>query len=98
MCKTSAGSWACVRPAGSGSGARRPGAPAGVRGAARRCRMTGELDVQDIGGLMGVREAGRIGVVLAGTVRPAGWNVPEVEAGFFEAKGLVERLGPGGPL
>jgi phenylalanyl-tRNA synthetase beta chain len=57
--------------------------------------MTGELDAQDVGGLMGVREAGRIGVVLAGTVRPAGWNVPEVEAGFFEAKGLVERLVPG---
>jgi phenylalanyl-tRNA synthetase beta chain len=28
-------------------------------------------------------------------VRPASWNVPEVEAGFFEAKGLVERLVPG---
>jgi phenylalanyl-tRNA synthetase beta chain len=33
--------------------------------------------------------------VLAGTVRPAGWNVSEVEAGFFGAKGLVERLVPG---
>ncbi|HET6688329.1 MAG TPA: phenylalanine--tRNA ligase subunit beta, partial [Rubrobacter sp.] len=66
-----------------------------LREAALRFRMTGELDVQDEGGLMGVREAGRIGVVLAGTVRPASWNVPEVEAGFFEAKGLVERLVPG---
>jgi phenylalanyl-tRNA synthetase beta chain len=66
-----------------------------LREAALRFRMTGELDAQDVGGLMGVREAGRIGVVLAGTVRPAGWNVPEVEAGFFEAKGLVERLVPG---
>jgi phenylalanyl-tRNA synthetase beta chain len=66
-----------------------------LREAALRFRMTGELDVQDAGGLMGVREAGRIGVVLAGTVRAAGWNVPEVEAGFFEAKGLVERLVPG---
>jgi phenylalanyl-tRNA synthetase beta chain len=66
-----------------------------LREAALRFRMTGELDVQDADGLMGVREAGRIGVVLAGTVRPAGWNVPEVEAGFFEAKGLVERLVPG---
>ena len=28
-------------------------------------------------------------------MRPAGWNVPEVEAGFFEAKGVVERLVPG---
>ncbi len=66
-----------------------------LREAALRFRMTGETGAQDIGGLMGVREAGRIGVVLAGTVRPAGWNAPEVEAGFFEAKGLVERLVPG---
>jgi phenylalanyl-tRNA synthetase beta chain len=63
--------------------------------AALRFRMTGEAGAHDAGGLMGVREEGRIGVVLAGTVRPAGWNVPEVEAGFFEAKGLVERLVPG---
>ena len=66
-----------------------------LREAALRFRMTGELDAQDADRLMGVREAGRIGVVLAGTVRPASWNVPEVEAGFFEAKGLVERLVPG---
>jgi phenylalanyl-tRNA synthetase beta chain len=63
--------------------------------AALRFRMTGEAGAYDAGDLMGVREEGRIGVVLAGTVRPAGWNVPEVEAGFFEAKGLVERLVPG---
>jgi phenylalanyl-tRNA synthetase beta chain len=44
---------------------------------------------------MGVREEPRIGVILAGTVRPAGWNVAEVRAGFFEAKGVVERLVPG---
>ena len=44
---------------------------------------------------MGVREQTRIGVVLAGTVRPAGWNVPETRAGFFEAKGIAERLVPG---
>jgi phenylalanyl-tRNA synthetase beta chain len=66
-----------------------------LREAALRYRMTGETGAHDAGGLMGVREAGRVGVVLAGTVRPAGWNVPEVEAGFFEAKGLVERLVPG---
>jgi phenylalanyl-tRNA synthetase beta chain len=66
-----------------------------LREAALRFRMTGEHDVKDTGGLMGVREAGRIGIVLAGIVRPASWNVPEVEAGFFEAKGLVERLVPG---
>jgi phenylalanyl-tRNA synthetase beta chain len=57
--------------------------------------MTGETGAHDAGGLMGVREVGKVGVVLAGTVRPAGWNVPEVQAGFFEAKGLVERLVPG---
>ncbi len=28
-------------------------------------------------------------------MRPAGWNVPELRAGFFEAKGFVERLVPG---
>src|SRR5918995_5453762 len=67
----------------------------GLREAALRFRMTGETGAQDAAALMGVREAGRIGVVLAGTVRPAGWNVPDVEAGFFEAKGLVERLVPG---
>jgi phenylalanyl-tRNA synthetase beta chain len=66
-----------------------------LREAALRFRMTGELDVQGSDGLMGVREVGRIGVVLAGIVRRAGWNVPEIEAGFFEAKGLVERLVPG---
>jgi phenylalanyl-tRNA synthetase beta chain len=66
-----------------------------LREAALLFRMTGETGTHDAGGLMGVREAGRIGVVLAGVVRPAGWNVPEVEAGFFEAKGLVERLVPG---
>jgi phenylalanyl-tRNA synthetase beta chain len=68
--------------------------PDDLRDAALRFRMTGEIDVQDAHRLMGVREENRIGVVLAGTVRPAGWNVPEVRAGFFEAKGLVERLVP----
>ncbi len=43
----------------------------------------------------GVRETMNLGVVLAGTIRPAAWNVPEVRAGFFEAKGLVERIVPG---
>lgn len=65
-----------------------------LREAALRFRMTGERGVQEAGRLMGVREASSIGVVLAGTVRPAGWNVPEFRAGFFEVKGLVERLVP----
>jgi phenylalanyl-tRNA synthetase beta chain len=63
--------------------------------AARRFRMTGEIGEQDAARLMGVQEENRLGVVLAGNVRPAGWNVPELRAGFFEAKGLVERLVPG---
>jgi len=66
-----------------------------LREAALLFRMTGETGAHDAGGLMGVREVGKVGVVLAGTVRPAGWNVPEVQAGFFEAKGLVKRLVPG---
>jgi phenylalanyl-tRNA synthetase beta chain len=66
-----------------------------LREAALRFRMTGELGGEDAGGLMGVREAGRVGVVFAGTVRPAGWNVPEIRACFFEARGLAERLVPG---
>ena len=66
-----------------------------MREVARRFRMTGERDEQEADRLMGVREESRIGVVLAGIVRPAGWNVPEFTAGFFEAKGIVERLVPG---
>jgi phenylalanyl-tRNA synthetase beta chain len=68
--------------------------PGELRDAALGFRMRGEIEGQDPARLMGVREENRIGVVLAGTVRPAGWNVPEVRAGFFEAKGIVERLVP----
>jgi phenylalanyl-tRNA synthetase beta chain len=75
--------------------------PEGLRETALRFRVTGEID--DLGpdaepnmdSLMGVREEARVGLVLAGSVRPAGWNVPEFRAGFFEAKGIVERLIPG---
>jgi phenylalanyl-tRNA synthetase beta chain len=71
-------------------------AKGGLREAALRFRMTGEVaGVDDASGLMGVREEARVGVLLAGVVRPAGWNVPEFRAGFFEAKGIVERLVPG---
>ena len=66
-----------------------------LREVALRFRMTGEIDAHDADGLMGVREANRLGAVLAGTVRPVGWNTPEFRAGFFEAKGIVERLVPG---
>jgi phenylalanyl-tRNA synthetase beta chain len=64
--------------------------------AALRFRMTGEVeDEGDPDRLMGVGEEARVGVVLAGTVRPAGWNAREFRAGFFEAKGIVERVIPG---
>ena len=72
--------------------------PEGLRETALRFRMTGEIsrlgpDAEpNMESLMGVREEARVSLVLAGTVRPAGWNVPEFRAGFFEAKGIVERL------
>jgi phenylalanyl-tRNA synthetase beta chain len=75
-------------------------APEGLREAAIRFRMTGETDwlgpdaEANKHSLMGVREIPRVGLVLAGSVRPAGWNVIEFRAGYFEAKGLVERLVP----
>ena len=75
--------------------------PEGLREAAIRFRITGETDrlgpdaEPNIDSLMGVREISRVGLVFAGSVRPAGWNVPEFRAGLFEAKGLVERLVPG---
>jgi phenylalanyl-tRNA synthetase beta chain len=70
--------------------------PEELREAALGFRMTGRLDAgEEAGRLMGVREEARVGAVLAGIVRPGGWNSPEFRAGFFEAKGLVERLVPG---
>ncbi|MBA2619059.1 MAG: phenylalanine--tRNA ligase subunit beta [Rubrobacter sp.] len=75
--------------------------PKGLREAALEFRMTGSVEAlgpdaePNMASLMGVREEERVGVVLAGTIRPAGWNSPSVRAGFFEAKGLVERLVPG---
>ncbi|TCJ16736.1 phenylalanine--tRNA ligase subunit beta [Rubrobacter taiwanensis] len=49
----------------------------------------GELDF-----LSGVEELPKVGGLLAGEVRPQAWNAPAVSAGFFEAKGVVERLVP----
>jgi phenylalanyl-tRNA synthetase beta chain len=40
-------------------------------------------------------EAHKVAGLLAGIIHPPGWNVPAFVAGFFEAKGLVERLVPG---
>ena len=68
--------------------------PPDLMQAALRFRLAGELEGEEDARFMGVREEGRVGVVLAGTVRPAGWNTPAMRAGFFEAKGLVERLVP----
>ena len=75
--------------------------PEGLRETAVHFRLTGE--VENVGpdaelspsALMGAREEQRVGAVLVGTIRPEGWNVPERRAGFFEAKGIVERLIPG---
>jgi phenylalanyl-tRNA synthetase beta chain len=44
--------------------------------------------------LTGVEEKEKVAGLLAGTIHPPGWNVPAFTAGFFEAKGLVERLVP----
>jgi phenylalanyl-tRNA synthetase beta chain len=66
------------------------------RDTATRFRLTGAVaDPEQAAGLMGVRETMKVCVVLAGTVRPAGWNSTGMRAGFFSAKGLVERLVPG---
>jgi phenylalanyl-tRNA synthetase beta chain len=75
--------------------------PEGLREISLRFRVTGEVaalgpDAEpNVETLMGVREDPRVGMVLAGSVRPPGWNVTGLGAGFFEAKGLVERLVPG---
>ena len=75
--------------------------PEALGEAAMKFRMTGSVDVlgpdaePNKASLMGVREVERLGAVLAGTVRPAGWNASAARSGFFEAKGLVERLVPG---
>ena len=63
---------------------------------ANRFRFTGVVsNPENASGLMGVEETSKVAAVLAGTIQPAGWNSTERRAGFFEAKGLVERLVPG---
>jgi len=75
--------------------------PEGLRETAIHFRLTGEVnrlgpDVEpDAASLMGVEETPKVGGVLAGTIRPGNWNASERRAGFFEAKGIVERLVPG---
>jgi phenylalanyl-tRNA synthetase beta chain len=72
--------------------------PEGIREYALRYRLRGEtgLDAEvrtDL--LTGVEEKEKVAGLLAGTIHPPGWNAPAFTAGFFEAKGLVERLAPG---
>lgn len=75
--------------------------PEGLREAAIHFRLTGQVDhlgpdvEPNASSLMGVEEVPKVGGVLVGTIRPAAWNAPERRAGFFEAKGIVERLVPG---
>jgi phenylalanyl-tRNA synthetase beta chain len=72
--------------------------PPELREAALSYRLLGDTGREDSDGeaatdlLMGVAEAQKVTGLYAGTVRPSGWNVPALTAGFFEAKGLVERL------
>jgi phenylalanyl-tRNA synthetase beta chain len=72
--------------------------PEGSREYALRYRLHGETGGPDAEIpaelLVGVEEETRVAGVLAGTVRPAGWNVSSKIAGFFEAKGVVECLAP----
>jgi phenylalanyl-tRNA synthetase beta chain len=74
--------------------------PEGSREYALRYRMLGKTGGPDAEVpaelLVGVEEETRVAGVLAGTVRPAEWNVPAKIADFFEAKGVVERLAPDG--
>ena len=75
--------------------------PEELREAAIHFRATGRVSVDGGDGadspdqLLGVHQPVKVGGLLAGTVRVASWNEPEVRAGFFEAKGIVERLVPG---
>jgi phenylalanyl-tRNA synthetase beta chain len=70
--------------------------PPKLRETALRYRLLGDTEGNiptDL--LMGVSEAHKVAGLLVGTVLPPGWNVPAFTAGFFEVKGLVERLVPG---
>jgi phenylalanyl-tRNA synthetase beta chain len=72
--------------------------PHGARKAALSYRLTGRrggIEELSEAAMTGVEETPKVAGLLAGTTRPAGWNAPERRAGFFEAKGLVERVVPG---
>jgi len=75
--------------------------PEGIREYALRYRLRGEtgLDAEVRTELLaGVEEKENVAGLLAGNIHPPGWNVPAFTAGFFEAKGLVERLIPGATI
>lgn len=55
----------------------------------------GAEGLENLTPLSGIEETLKVAAVMAGTVRPGGWNVPPFKAGFFEIKGIVERLVPG---
>jgi phenylalanyl-tRNA synthetase beta chain len=58
-------------------------------------RSVEDLAPDELNFLLGVSEALKVGGLMAGEVRPPEWNTPALRAGFFEAKGVVERLVPG---
>jgi phenylalanyl-tRNA synthetase beta chain len=74
--------------------------PPELREVALRYRLLGNTGREGSEGdipldlLMEVAEAQKVAGLFAGTVHPPGWNAPAWTAGFFEAKGLVERLVP----
>ncbi|CAN5657063.1 phenylalanine--tRNA ligase subunit beta [soil metagenome] len=70
--------------------------PSEDKEAANQFRFTGVVsEFESSSGLMGVSETTKMAAVLAGVTQPTSWNSPEKRAGFFEAKGIVERLVPG---
>ncbi|MBV9455083.1 MAG: phenylalanine--tRNA ligase subunit beta [Rubrobacter sp.] len=74
--------------------------PLELRDAALRYRLLGDTSRGDSDGdaaadlLIGVAEFQKVTGLYAGTVRASVWNAPALTAGFFEVKGLVERLVP----
>lgn len=69
--------------------------PVTERDEALRFRMTGEGGLKAGEHLMGVSESLRVCGLTFGTVSPGSWNASAQRAGFFETKGIAERLVPG---
>lgn len=68
----------------------------GEREAALRFRFFGESSggLEEVS-LVGVGERSRLGVLMFGSFQPQGWNAPERRAGYFEVRGIAERVVPG---